>query len=118
MKTREELTAGVQALIREAFDIGFEEGYETGQRITEWTSVKDALPEENGEYMVAWLPVGYDIPTNRKCFLGDFEFETGKWLEPLDVQRMYPRGVKVYAWAELPEQYELREEDINGKRRG
>ena len=119
MRTKEELTAGVQALMREAFDIGFEEGYATGQRITEWTSVRDALPEEDGEYMTAWMPYNY-MQKDHKCFIGDFEFnaQDDEWIIPHDIMLNYRGGVKIYAWAEMPQQYELTEEDINGKRRG
>lgn len=68
-----------------------------------WTPVSERLPEEYGEYMVAWIPKDWS-GNRREAFYEIVEYEDGEWIggipqaEPLG-------GYEVLAWMELPPAY-------------
>lgn len=73
----------------------------------EWISVKDELPEEEDDYLVAWMSDklgGYQ--GSNKCFIGICEFVDGKFYTG-NLDRLEKSKVTVYAWMPLPELYEI-----------
>lgn len=73
-----------------------------------WIPTKDRLPEEQGEYLVAWMPLDKRYCANRQdCFLEVIEFSEGEWAEEIS---QADGGYEVYAWMPLPKLYRINEQ--------
>ena len=71
-----------------------------------WVFTKDQLPDKQGEYLVAWLPMKKKLRDRRKgkCFLEICEFEPdgNGWITNESQMTAYG-GAEIMAWAVLPE---------------
>ena len=69
-----------------------------------WIPVNERLPEEPGEYLIAWVPLDVDMKRYFKghSYMEFAEFENGEWVTLLPQAK---NGYEVLAWRPLPETY-------------
>lgn len=78
------------------------------EKYGEWIAI-DNDPEEEGTYLVAWLPKGLK---RAQCFVGlvnyykefGWDEEDIKWILE---QSLFKDEVELYAWMPLPEMYKV-----------
>ena len=76
-----------------------------------WISVDDELPEEQDEYLIAWIPTDKNYIKNCKfCYVAicEWDKEYGWLTDSLDQAKYY--DIEVKAWMPLPAMYQYREE--------
>ena len=81
------------------------------ERNREWISTTDELPDEEGEYLIAWKgKLGMTEDWGRTFLeIADYHEPVDLYDTDWDVQHIYDRGwtdVKVLAWMKLPPFFE------------